>query len=788
MLGVRHHGPGSARAVAVALDELGPDVLVIEGPPELDAVAPLAASPAMEPPVALLTYVPDDPRRAGFYPMAAFSPEWVALRWALAHDRPVRFADLPATHVLAARGGPADDPPVDGPPPDDPPPAGPAADGPLDGGAEGAAPGDGGPAPDGERDEDGEAAAEAERAARVRADPLAMLAEAAGFDDPERWWEDAVEHRHHGLDAFDAVLDAMTEVRALTGAMEDDLTREAAMRKVLRSLAGQRVAVVCGAWHAPALVPDRWPTATSDAARLRGLPKAKVTATWVPWTSRRLGHASGYGAGVTSPGWYHHLFTAPDEPVGRWLVRTARLLRDEHHDVSPASVVEAHRLADGLAALRGRPIPGLSELRDATEAVLCHGSPVPMALVEDRLLVGDALGHVPDETPMVPLARDLAAQQKRLRLKPSSAVTTLTLDLRTPNGRERSRLFHRLRLLGIHWAEPADEGRTAGTFKEAWALEWTPELAIAVIEASVAGTTVVDAAVDTVARRAADADIAQLCSLVERCLLADLPDGLRPVVAALEERVALQHDTLRLMAAVEPLARVARYGNVRGADGALVAEVLDGLVRRVCVGLPAASGALDDEAAELLRARIDDVQRGLSLLKNGGLRSAWLDSLATVADRQDVHGLVAGRIVRLLLDAGRIDAGEANRRLSLALSLAGEPARSAAFLEGFLAGEALLLLHDRALLAAIDSWLTSVAGDAFDDLLPLLRRAFAGYEAPERRMIGAHVRRLDAGVPGAAPAATEATVDAERAARVQPVLRLLLGLDEGASTAKATGA
>ncbi|MFD0430162.1 DUF5682 family protein [Streptomyces zhihengii] len=29
----------------------------------------------------------------------------------------------------------------------------------------------------------------------VRIDPIGVLADAAGYDDPERWWEDVVEHR-----------------------------------------------------------------------------------------------------------------------------------------------------------------------------------------------------------------------------------------------------------------------------------------------------------------------------------------------------------------------------------------------------------------------------------------------------------------------------------------------------------------------------------------------------------------------------------------------------------------
>src|SRR3954468_4909255 len=103
VLGIRHHGPGSARSVADALAELDPDLVVIEGPPELDALLPLAADPTLVPPVAGLAYAVDAPRRAAFYPMAAFSPEWVAMRWALEHGIEVRFADLPAMHMLAAR-------------------------------------------------------------------------------------------------------------------------------------------------------------------------------------------------------------------------------------------------------------------------------------------------------------------------------------------------------------------------------------------------------------------------------------------------------------------------------------------------------------------------------------------------------------------------------------------------------------------------------------------------------------------------------------------------------------
>src|ERR671919_2574151 len=96
VLGIRHHGPGSARSVLAELDRVRPDVVLVEGPPEASSLIRLAADPAMRPPVALLVYAPEEPRVATFFPMADFSPEWVALRWALEHGIPARFIDLAA--------------------------------------------------------------------------------------------------------------------------------------------------------------------------------------------------------------------------------------------------------------------------------------------------------------------------------------------------------------------------------------------------------------------------------------------------------------------------------------------------------------------------------------------------------------------------------------------------------------------------------------------------------------------------------------------------------------------
>ena len=181
ILGIRHHGPGSARSVVRVLERLEPDLVLVEGPPDAHAVLSLAGAPGMRPPVALVVYPPDRPAAGVFYPFATFSPEWNALRFALARQIPVRFCDLPQAIGLAdILQHEVDDEPLPG-------------------------------------------------------DPVQLLAQAAGEDDAERWWEGLVEQRADDADVFHAVSQAMAAVReSFPPPIATEARREAYMRRTIR--------------------------------------------------------------------------------------------------------------------------------------------------------------------------------------------------------------------------------------------------------------------------------------------------------------------------------------------------------------------------------------------------------------------------------------------------------------------------------------------------------------------------------------------------------------------------
>ena len=766
IFGIRHHGPGSARSVLRALEALQPDCILVEGPPDADDLLPLMLQSAMQPPVALLIYDPANTRHAAYYPFAEFSPEWQALRFGLDRSIPTRFMDLPQSNAFALRPDPEsiiETLPVEeiGVSSETLPEANTGASSEVQ--------------PEGET-------GNVNFIDPIRLDPLRALAEAAGYNDSERWWEHMVEQRIDSSDLFSAILEAMTALREHTPLLDPfreryEALREAHMRKTIREAEKsgyQRIAVICGAWHTPALA--TLPPAKADNALLKGLAKVKTKATWVPWTYGRLARLSGYGAGIESPGWYAHLWRTPAARIAiGWMTHVARLLRDERLDASTAQVIDAVRLSETLAALRGRPVPGLAEMNEATQAVICFGRPEPMRIIEQKLIVGETMGTVPDETPTVPLQQDLQALQSRLRLKVEPVERTVELDLRKPNDLERSHLLHRLLLLNISWGRANYSTNKTGTFRETWVLIWRPELAINVIEASIWGNTVRDAAASFAQDRADHAeDLRALTELIAFVILCELPDATTHLMKRLETQATLTSDVTLLMSALPPLAQTARYTNVRATDLELVARVIDGIVTRMCIGLPGAVASLDDVAAAQMFTLVLAAHGALRLLQNEDQLTLWHDTLQLALKRESLHGLLAGRFTRILLDARRIDTEEGTRRMKLALSRVSDPVQAASWVEGFLRESGSILIYDDQLWGVIDEWVTTLPGDLFQKLLPLLRRTFATFSPYDRQQIAERARKGQVRSADGDPALEG--FDAERAASVLPLVRQLLGL------------
>ncbi len=709
IFGIRHHGPGSAKSLKKALQEMEPDCILIEGPADAENIIHHVKNTGLKPPVAILMYNPKDPKQASYFPFATFSPEWQAIKYGLAHDIPVLFMDLPqGIHFTLDTQ---------------------------------------------EQNEqqislENKSSEKENKEQEVINDPLGYAARLAGYGDSERWWEVTFEQREGHSETFEAVMDLMSALRNELGKQETPRTllREAFMRKIIRKAKKEHdnIAVICGAWHGPVLEDIKAFKATDDNKLLRGIKKTSVKATWVPWTYDRLAVSSGYGAGVVSPAWYNMLFNRRKDVVIRWMTKVAQLFRKEDMDASSAHVIEAVRLSETLAAMRGLSVPGMNELYESAVTIFCNGYDSMMELVEKKLIIGDIMGKVPDEIPVVPLQNDLDKQIRSTRMtkyKNSLEPEERELDLRKEVQLKASRLLHRLNILGIKWGKVKENRRrylvrTQGDFKEIWKLRWRPDFAISIIEAGMWGNTVESATSNYVLHQANEvSELPSITKLINQTIKANLPQVMDMLLRVFQDTAAVTQDITHLMEAVPNLVEALKYANTRQADLSSLEKQLNQIIPRICIGLPNACTGLNEEAAIEMFQLISSTDYQIALMDQEKYKKDWAVSLEKISENKSINGILQGAASRILYDKKIIDTQETGQRMSRALSKGNNHLEAAYWISGFLHGSGLILIHDPSLWNVIDQWMKNVPYDIFRDILPVLRRTFSRFPDPEKEQM-----------------------------------------------------
>ncbi len=749
LLGIRHHGPGSCRNVLETLQTLKPDLILLEGPAEAEPLVHFVTHEQMKPPVALLAYQPDCPQHAVFYPFAEFSPEWQTLCYAVGNGIPLRFFDLPLTYAM-----------------------------PLEY-----------PAPEititeeeEETETEEEETQEAEEEAAIQesftGDPFDYLAEAAGYTDGESWWEMNIEQRKDNTEIFQAVKEAVTALRETLPKKTSrlDLLREAWMRKMLRTAQKENfsnIAVVCGAWHVPAL--ETLPKVKEDNELLKGLEKVKIDCTWIPWTYDRLSLRSGYGAGISSPGWYHYLWHHPEDDGTVWVSQAAQLFREKGMDISVAHVIETVRLARMTAALRNMPAPSLAEFNEAITTVMGFGDDILLQLIKESLIINNRLGQVPDGVPKVPLLTDVEKAQKRLRVPFTAEIKEVLLDLRKPNDLDKSIFFHRLCLLGIDWTTPESiSGK--GTFKEKWTLYHKPEQLVSLIEKAIWGNTLEEATQKYLVHKAVGIEnIAALTELLHQTIPADLPALVETLTTQLDRLSAASSDIAEMMEAVPHLVEIVRYGDVRQMDFSHVGEMLRAMVARILAGGILVCINIDEEAAAELLNKVVAMDYAMATLNDSEMSDMWKEFIRQMQHTAHVHPLLSGYASRLMYDKGEIAPEAMQHTLSFYSSVGNSPSDMAYWFEGFLRSSGSILLLDDKLWNLINTWVCGLEEETFMELLPILRRTFSEFTSPERRKLGEKAKYYQStDTTVAVPVATG--YHAEDASQVVPLVCRLLGI------------
>jgi hypothetical protein len=730
VFGVRHLSPMGAWHLERFLASVNPTAVLVEGPS--DATDDLAhlVDKKTKPPVALLSFTQQRPVRSILFPLAAYSPEWVALRWALEKKRVARLIDLPSATFLARQ----EQPPEPAPPED-------------------------------------EAQEEAEKPTDTQAylaDPYEAIARITGEPDHDTWWEKHFEHTMADDAYRQAIFQLGLELRAIDHEgprrREETLLREAYMRRRIRDTIAEghdpeRIVVVCGAYHAPVLTVEE--PFLSDA-QLAGLPSVPVTRTLMPYSYFRLSSQSGYGAGNHAPGYFQALWEearagSTRRLAPRFLSELAGKLRRAGMVRSSAEVIEAVRLSEAMAALKGDAhAPTLRDLTDAAVTCLGHGDPVVVSRWIAETAVGDALGTVPKGVLRTSIQDDFHRLLKDLRLEEylkdkeqiiRGSTGKEWLDLRedrsvkSPDGafrdRNRSIFLHRLDLLGIGFAknETTDEHRKDSTYKEVWKARWSPDCEINLVENAMRGDTVEIAAARLLGEFIAEAaNVHAAASLARRAVECDLAEATEAALARVQALAVDDGDFVAIAGAALELAHLVNYKDVRKLDVAPLQPLVAQLFLRGALLSPQAARCAEDASRAVGKA-LSDLQ-SVALLQDEGLdQDRFIQALDGIADDPSAHPHAAGVACALLLERGLVSDAVLDSRVSRRISPGTSPAEGAGFFEGLASRNRFALLSRKTLWATMGAFVESLDDDGFRRAVVALRRAFAGFDTSEARRI-----------------------------------------------------
>ncbi|MGE0546971.1 MAG: DUF5682 family protein [Kofleriaceae bacterium] len=772
MFPVRHHSPRASAALTRLLERVKPQLVLVEGPRDAGRLIPYLFDADTAPPIAILGYRTDGPASSLLYPFASYSPEYVALKWATANGVRAEWIDITTSEALAAKD--PDDHDHDHVLETD------DADEPDDDQADAVA---GGPTPEHETPTEHD------------------LARANGFRSFEELWEAWFEAPDHGPDEFARALMAWGEVVRQRDRIDYHRARDARMARHImeasREVDPASIVVVVGAAHAAALVTGD----VDPALEARFAATVPTEVTLIPYSFTRLAGQTGYGAGNRAPRYYQKAHDAGCDYTRATLevlIEFTEHLRIRGFAASLADTIEAYRLAVMLASIRGKHAPGLDEVREATIATMCRGDASHVDTFLWPAVIGKTVGAVGARIGKNSLQTEFWREVTARDLPRSDEPQDFTLKLGDPIHAHTSVFLHRLRVADVPYAvyrgsqavvmataTPGDEPGGAAALsrvREHWTAQWTPSTDVALVERIIYGDTLAQVCERRLTESLATAHgAAQAADILLEAVVTSAPQVIPEALAATERLAATDEDVMSLARATRALSGLVSFGTSRaaivGSDQVIVTLAANTFARAVLRIENACTG--DDEATVPARDAIR-ILHEIAISQTSFDTSLWLATVKPLIHSHHIHSACAGMLAGLLYLSQQLDDDTLTSLVSYRLSSTAEPESAAGFLEGFLAVNSLVLVKNRSIVVALDGFVQSIAADRFRDVLPVLRRAFSGFGATERRYL---VENLLAArnVGGHARAATQvlATKDVEKLKEMtQDIAKAMDDLDD----------
>lgn len=621
IFGIRHLSPACAKALRLFLDDFSPDILLLEAPDDMED-ALRTALPPVTPPVAVMAYTQEMPHRSVLLPLAGYSPEYIALRYAAERELPLRCIDMPSFFFA-------------------------------------------------DRQEKHPAAA-----------AFSLFALRRGEKSFEDAWERAFEHTGTYESFFEETARFGHSLREDAPPNGFTLEREAYMRAQIARAEREgfhKIAVVCGAYHAPAL--------SEEGGEEPILPSPEpMRLSLIPYSYQRLSHQSGYGGGNGCPRYYEMLYRHGTVVAqAEFLTETGSFIREQGGFVSTADIQDAVLLARSLGSFHG----GKAVYRDLCDAArTCFARQnKDSALLETAIFrygAWETLGIVPGGEFSSPLTQDFQNTVTELHLTATDRIT-LRLHTGKENGLDdrRSRFLHLLRVLDLPCAVllPLPDG-TSG-LREDWSFRPDAETfhSLVLLPAS----SLSEAAALAVASRPLTR-LRDVTRRLEDLMLADLPGLLPETIETLDQFANEPQNLEEPLGALLLISRFISDYRPHSFDTETLSALFTRLMHRCRAILSAGCGS-DEESVRKLLPSLPLLHRILS--KSSA--SEWLVSCR--GWQETARPLFSGCVTGFLLETDR----DMNHLQKIMLRVFADPEAGRQWMEGLLFSGRRAVLYDTAL-------------------------------------------------------------------------------------------
>ncbi|WP_238899052.1 DUF5682 family protein [Clostridium sp. YIM B02500] len=520
------------------------------------------------------------------------------------------------------------------------------------------------------------------------------------------------------------------------------LSREKFMSMKIREAIKKynKVLVVSGGFHTSALIDG---LESNEEITLHNIAQEDTGVYAMVYSFEESDQLNGYASGMPHPAFHQRVFEniqkkmdkPYEEAVLNYIVHCGKLIRKNHGNLSTADEIEAFNMAKGLKSLRNKYECGVYELKDGITSSFVKGemdaeAQVSLKYLRD-LLTGNKIGKLCALVEVPPIVQDFNELCRKFNIKTTTLENEVPLSIyKSKKHREQSKFFHIMKFLNTNFCF-MEKGpdfikrKNTNLVREVWKYKWTTKLQSTLIELSVHGGSLKEAASSILTKRFVSCEnVSGEASLllIEATLMGveSSFQGLLPSFGEIlngdEDFVSVTNScyNLNFLCNSEDLLNITMNEKLK--------EFFTAAYNKAVSQITSLSTVDYDNENEVI-SKLKDIYH---ISNKADFDSETLiDSLKLLINKKNLNSAVEGAALGILYGLNSINSKEVTDKAMQYLYGTGEKLmKSGSFLKGLFSTAKDLLLIEEDLLNGIDSFMRNIEEEHFMALLPDLRFSF----------------------------------------------------------------